>query len=199
MVPRPCLEWLSSSLFWVLLGLGLFFVAIRGGTRRRPQARRDAGPRRTQGYQRVFRRRIRRVRGRDPAADPHGQPRERQQAQVGRVKLNPAEAQGRRAVRPALRRLPHARRRQRHRQGRAQPRQLQPPATLVCTPSSTAACRTRHRGSAQTCLGYGTMPALSSRPQDAPGGGVRGQGRRQGIGGLLAGARPSGASIWSRC
>ena len=89
-------------------------------------------------------------------------------AQVGGIKLTAAEKHGPRAVRRALRRLPHARRGERRRQGRAEPRHA-PAAGVAGAEHDQQRLRAEAAGnnSPQACLGYGTMPAQIVQGKDA--------------------------------
>ena len=102
-------------------------------------------------------------------------------AQVGGIKLTRREG-GPGAVRPALRRLPHAGRRQRRRQGRTQPRFAPAGRRSCCTRSTTAACRTRRSHQPEKCLGLrhdARRLVQGRRPRTSR---SSSRGRRQGIG-----------------
>jgi cytochrome c5 len=153
-------------LFWIILALGLLFVALRGamGGARKPAETKARGGRRVINWAFLV------VYVGFGVAIPlliltgnHANASKR----VGQVKLNPAEAQGRELFGQhcgVCHTLAAA-----NATGKVGPNldQLQPPATLVYNTIINGCLQNPPPGSSQACLGYGTMPALVIQPQDA--------------------------------
>ncbi len=153
-------------LFWIILGLGFFFVAMRSGRGRRAEARRPP----TTGARRFARLLyvvvylgfgvaipLLILTGNNANADKR----------VGTVKLNAQEAQGRLLFGQhcgVCHTLAAA-----NTTGKVGPNldQLQPPATLVYNTIINGCVQNPPPGSPEACLGYGTMPALILEPEDA--------------------------------
>ncbi len=154
------------ALFWVVLGLGLFYFAIRGGAggarRARPtQARRG---RRLMSWSFTilfvaFGIAI-------PLAILVGN-HANASSQVGGIKLNAAEKRGRMLFGQhcgVCHTLAAA-----NTNGKVGPNldQLRPPASLVYNTINHGCVQNPPPGSPQACLGYGTMPAGVIEPEDA--------------------------------
>jgi hypothetical protein len=152
-------------LFWIVLGLGFFFVAIRGGRGGAAVARQAA-----RGGSRLARWWYVVVYVGFGVAIPlliltgnHANADKR----VGNVKLTPAESQGRLLFGQhcgVCHTLAAA-----NGTGKVGPNldQLQPPATLVYNTILNGCVQNPPPGSPEACLGYGTMPAMVIEPQDA--------------------------------
>jgi mono/diheme cytochrome c family protein len=153
-------------LFWLVLALGLVWIALR----RRPGAAAVARRRPTPGARRLMGWLFAVVYVGFGVAIPvliltgnHANADKR----VGQVTLNAAEGQGRLlfgqhcAVCHTLAAANAV--------GKVGPNldQLQPPATLVYNTIINGCVQDPPPGSPQACLGYGTMPALVVQPQDA--------------------------------
>ncbi len=153
-------------LFWIILALGLFYIAVRGGSRgaRRPVPKPTPGGRRLVSWVFVV------VYVGFGVAIPlliltgnHANASKR----VGQVKLNAQEAQGRLLFGQhcgVCHTLAAA-----NATGKVGPNldQLQPPATLVYNTIINGCVQNPPPGSPEACLGYGTMPSLVLQPQDA--------------------------------
>jgi mono/diheme cytochrome c family protein len=153
-------------LFWIVLALGLTFIAMRGGVggARKPRRTQIRGGRRIVGWLFVV------VYIAFGAAIPlliltgnHANASKR----VGQVRLNAQEAQGRLLFGQhcgVCHTLAAA-----NATGKVGPNldQLQPPATLVYNTIINGCVQNAPPGSPEACLGYGTMPALVLQPQDA--------------------------------
>jgi mono/diheme cytochrome c family protein len=153
-------------LFWVVLGLGLFYVAIRGGVG---------------GVRAALQRQTRRGRRAMsvtfwivfvgfgvaiPLAILTGN-HAKASSQIGGIKLNAAEKQGRLLFGEhcgVCHTLAAA-----NASGKVGPNldQLRPPASLVYNTILNGCVQNPPPGSPQACLGYGTMPAGVLEPQDA--------------------------------
>ncbi len=154
------------ALFWIVLALGLFFIAVRGGLggARKPFQRQSRGGRKVMRWLFVV------VYIAFGAAIPlliltgnHANASKR----VGQVRLNAEEAQGRMLFGQhcgVCHTLAAA-----NTTGKVGPNldQLQPPATLVYNTIVNGCVQNPPPGSPEACLGYGTMPALVLQPQDA--------------------------------
>jgi mono/diheme cytochrome c family protein len=154
------------ALFWIVLALGLFFIAVRGGLggARKPFQRQSRGGRKVMRWLFVV------VYIAFGAAIPlliltgnHANASKR----VGQVRLNAEEAQGRMLFGQhcgVCHTLAAA-----NTTGKVGPNldQLQPPATLVYNTIINGCVQNPPPGSPEACLGYGTMPALVLQPQDA--------------------------------
>lgn len=154
------------ALFWIVLGLGFFFVAIRGGRGGAAAARRAP----TRGALGIARWLYVVVYVGFGVAIPvliltgnHANADKR----VGQVKLTAAESQGRLLFGQhcgVCHTLAAA-----NATGKVGPNldQLQPPATLVYNTIINGCVQNPPPNSPQACLGYGTMPALVIEPEDA--------------------------------
>ena len=158
-VPLACLPSSPSSPSGSCSRFGLFFIAARGGLGGARAGVAETDPARQPARRLRVRVPADRLRDRAPRRAADRQPPQRQrpgrrhQAHLGREDRT-------RAVRPALRGLPHAGGRQRGRQGRPQPRRRSsPPASLVLHTINNGCLPNAPSGSAQQCLGYGVMPA----------------------------------------
>jgi mono/diheme cytochrome c family protein len=154
------------ALFWIVLGVGFFLVAIRGGRGGAAVARRAP----TQAARRIGRWSFLVVYVGFGVAIPlliltgnHANADKR----VGQVKLTPAESQGRLLFGQhcgVCHTLAAA-----NATGKVGPNldQLQPPATLVYNTIINGCVQNPPPGSPEACLGYGTMPAMVIEPEDA--------------------------------
>ena len=152
-------------LFWIVLGLGFFFVAIRGGRGGAAVVRQAA-----RGGSRLARWWYVVVYVGFGVAIPlliltgnHANADKR----VGNVKLTPAESQGRLLFGQhcgVCHTLAAA-----NATGKVGPNldQLQPPATLVYNTILNGCVQNPPPGSPEACLGYGTMPSMVIEPEDA--------------------------------
>jgi mono/diheme cytochrome c family protein len=152
--------------FWVVIGLALFFVAIRGGV----GGARAALQTQTRGGRRFVATLIAFVFVGFGVALPlailtgnHANA----NSQVGGIKLNPAEKRGRLLFGQhcgVCHTLAAA-----NATGKVGPNldQLRPPATLIYNTIINGCVQNPPPGSPQACLGYGTMPAGIIQPQDA--------------------------------
>ncbi len=153
-------------LFWVLLALGLFYIAVRGGlggaraalqkqTRRGRKFMSVAFPILLVGFGIAI-----------PLAILTGN-HANASSQVGGIRLNASEKQGRLLFGEhcgVCHTLAAA-----NANGKVGPNldQLRPPATLVYNTILNGCVQNPPPGSPQACLGYGTMPSGVLQPQDA--------------------------------
>jgi hypothetical protein len=154
------------ALFWALLGLGLFYFAIRGGV----GGVRGAAPARARRGGRFLNTSFTIVYVAFGIAIPlailvgnHANA----SSQVGGIKLNQAQKQGRLLFGQhcgVCHTLTAA-----NSTGKVGPNLdlLQPPASLIYNTIIHGCVQNPPTGSPQTCLGYGTMPAGVVQPQDA--------------------------------
>jgi hypothetical protein len=151
------------ALFWVVLGLGLFYFAIRGGVRGGPPAKARRGGRALRTSFTIvyiaFGIAI-------PLAILVGN-HANASSQVGGIRLNQAQKQGRLLFGQhcgVCHTLAAA-----NTNGKVGPNldQLRPPASLVYNTINQGCVQNPPPGSPQACLGYGTMPAGVVQPEDA--------------------------------